>query len=101
MKIVRLIFLSSLLILFVTCNKKNKKTVGGKLTNVTFSPCGWMIKLDEQDTDGNDMIQPMNLGDFSVTLVEGQRVSVAYRAKDAATACTVGKTVTIDSIKDI
>ena len=100
MKVLKLIFLFSLLLLFVTC-KKNKNTVGGKLTNVTFSPCGWMIKLDEQDSNGNDMIQPMNLGDFKVTLTEGQRVSVAYRAKDAATSCTVGRTVTIDSIKDI
>ena len=100
MKILRLILLLSLLLLFADCKKKNKKTVGGKLTNITFVSCGWMIKLDEQDTDGNDMIQPMNLGDFSVTLAEGQHVSVAYRAKEAQTACTIGKTVTIDSIVD-
>lgn len=100
MRTLRFILLFSLLLLFADCKKKNKKTVGGTLTNVTFVSCGWMIKLDEKDTDGFDMLLPTNLSDFKVTLSEGQHVSVAYRSKDAATACTVGKTVSIDSIED-
>ncbi len=98
-KVLRSIAIILIVLLCVTCKKKNK-TYGGKLTNVTFSGCGWMIKLDEQDTNGNDMVQPLNLSDFSVTLAEGQHVEVAYRYKDAANACSVGRTATIDSIKD-
>ena len=99
MKFLKLFFILSTALL-LSCNKKNKKTLGGKLTNVTFSNCGWMVKLDEQDTNGNDMLQPTNLNNFSVTLAEGQHVEIAYHVKESPTVCNVGITVIIDSIKD-
>ena len=99
-------FLKTILIALVaffltTCKKEvGEKSVNAKLTFVGVASCGWLIKLDVKDKDGNDMLEPTNLSSFSVTLSEGQAVEMTYTEKNSPTSCMVGKVVDLKSIKD-
>lgn len=57
--------------------------------------CSWVIELE----DGNKL-EPLNLADFDVDLVEDKKLWVTYKEESAASICMAGKTVNIECITD-
>ena len=72
-------------------------TKNGKLKNLTgLDGCGWIIVLD----DGTNL-EPTNLTEFDVALVDGNNISVNYKESNAGgSICMVGKVVDIKCIKE-
>jgi hypothetical protein len=57
--------------------------------------CGWVIEIN-----GN-IYEPVNINDFNANyLVEGKQVNVIYEAKQAASICMVGQTITISCLSE-
>ncbi len=58
--------------------------------------CKWVIELAK-----GERLEPVNLGDFKINLVDGNKVVVSYHEEtDRGSICMVGKIVTIDCIEE-
>ena len=56
--------------------------------------CSWVIKLDN-----NEVLEPINLSEFTIELKEGKKVWIKYTEQnDLASICMVGPIVRIDTI---
>jgi hypothetical protein len=65
-----------------------------KMKNLTgLDGCGWVLEL----SDGSRM-EPINMNDFEVKLVEGKKIYVTYEDFPGASICMVGKIVKITSV---
>jgi len=85
-----------LLILALTaCAKQNcPNGVPAKMKNLTgFDGCAWVLELK----DGS-RLEPINLNEFNVSMVEGKKIVVTYEDFPAASICMVGKIVKITSV---
>lgn len=84
---------------FISCDKKfSNSCENGQqavLKNMTgLDGCGWMIQL------GTERLEPINLADFDIELIENKPVCVQYRErKDLASTCMAGKIVEIIKIE--
>ena len=84
-----------LIILMVTsCAKQNcPNGVPVQMKKLTLDGCGWVLELK----DGS-RLEPINLNEFNVTMVEGKKLFVTYEDFPAASICMVGKMVKITSV---
>lgn len=57
--------------------------------------CTWVIKLDN-----NEVIEPINLGDFNFVLEDGKKIWIKYKTVGMASICMVGPTIEIEAIWD-
>lgn len=91
-----LILLALTLLLFQCKNNWENNCVKGRLVNLAgLDGCGWVIKLDNGST-----LEPVNLGDFDIKLVNDRPVCVSYHAaKGYLSICMVGDIVEIEHIK--
>lgn len=65
-----------------------------KMKNLTgLDGCGWVLELN----DGT-RLEPINLNEFNVSMVEGKKLFVTYEDFPAASICMVGKMVKIISV---
>ena len=86
--------------LIAGCNDEKSNCENGKLgtlKNLTgFDGCGWVIQLSETLT-----LEPINLNDFDIELVNNKSVCVQYQInQDAGSICMVGVVVEIEKISD-
>ena len=71
----------------------------GVLKNLTgLDGCGWVIQLAENGT--TKKLEPINLGDFNVPLVDGKKVEFSYQKTGSPSICMVGDVVKLTSLKD-
>ena len=77
-------------------DKPHKESANATLVNKTgFDGCGWVLQLDN-----GAYLEPTNLSDFNVELVDGKKVSVSYvEATGLGSICMIGKIVDIKSMK--
>ncbi len=74
--------------------KKSKDMLEGTLVDLTnLDGCGWVIKFAN-----GTKIQPLNLGDFDIELIDGMIVFVKYRKSDLVGTCMAGDVVELESI---
>ena len=73
-----------------------KNSEAGVLKNLTgFDGCGWIILLPN-----STKLEPINLDDFDIELIENKSVCIQYQIKtDFASICMVGQIVEIYSIE--
>lgn len=93
MKII--VYLVALTVLF-SCEKDRScpDSVDVKLRNLTgLDGCGWVFELND-----GAKLEPVNLSDFQLDLVEGKCFSIAYEDAEAFSICMVGKTVSITCV---
>lgn len=63
--------------------------------------CSWVIELDVTDQFGNKYLELLNLKNFNVTLVDGQRVKFTFIEKnDGYTPCMLGTRAELTVIFD-
>ncbi len=95
------IFCFLIIVLFISCKKdKGELPVYGTLHNLKgFDGCGWVINLDKKEKSGCSALEPTNLSDFNLILLEGARLEFLYTDLKSASVCMVGKVVSIRSIK--
>ncbi len=81
--------------IFFSC-KKESNLQNGVLKNLTgLDGCGWIIQLSD-----SSRLEPINLEDFDVELIENKSVCIQYQERnDLASVCMVGKMVEIISIE--
>lgn len=99
--------LSKLLLVFIlataACSPKSKlKTneVNAVLADYTgLDGCGWMLKLENADVNGNQTLMPLNLDEFSITKRDGKKVLIVYKDEPAFNTCMAGATVRLSSIR--
>ena len=88
---------------FAACKTKSKmqtNEVKAELTDFTgLDGCGWMIKLETADVNGNQTLMPLNLDDFSIDKTEGKKVLIVYKIEPAFNTCMAGATVRLSSIR--
>jgi hypothetical protein len=93
----KLVFLFSLLIL-ASCTKDTNcaNSEHAELKNLTgLDGCGWVVELDN-----GSKLEPQNLSDFDVELVEGKDVHIRYTEVGGGSICMVGQIVTIDCLSE-
>ena len=74
----------------------------GILNNKTgLDACGWVIKLNTNDANDHEFLEPLNLNKFKIKLVEGKKVEFIYTEQKANSACMIGTIVMLKSIKSI
>lgn len=81
------------LTLFFSCKKDQScpGSVDAKLRNLTgLDGCGWVFEFND-----GAKLEPVNLSDFELDLVEGKCVYLKYEEIEAGSICMVGKTVSI------
>lgn len=83
-----------------TCNKDKQQVedaVAAQLFDYTgLDGCSWIIKLEDEE-----VIEPVNLQDFDIELIEGKKVWIKYTVQNnLASICMVGSIVNIDGIWD-
>jgi hypothetical protein len=87
------------------CKKKDPETPepileSGMMKNFNGSGCGWLIRLDNADENGRHFLEPQNLDQFNIALVDSQKVLVRYKSReDLYSICMSGKIVDIMDIK--
>ena len=93
MKII--VFLVALTVLFsFEKDRSFPDSVDVKLRNLTgLDGCGWVFELND-----GAKLEPVNLSDFQLDLVEGKCFSIAYEDAEAFSICMVGKTVSITCV---
>ncbi len=57
--------------------------------------CGWVLELN----NGN-YLEPQNLSDFSVDLVDGNEVRIEYQLTNNASVCMTGVVVELTDVRD-
>lgn len=87
-----------LLLAFISCNKAQQPDVNAvKATLNDFTGlggCSWVIKLNN-----HDLLEPINLDEFSIELKEGKKIWIKYKpAENMASICMVGLMVEIEAI---
>ena len=90
-----LVFLVAFIVLF-SCEKDRScpDSVDAKLRNLTgLDGCGWVFELND-----GAKLEPVNLSDFELDLVEGKCFSIKYEDAEAFSICMVGKTVSITCV---
>ena len=98
MRYFNLIFLLLLLTGTVSCNKSQEPETGSVaavLYDYTgLDGCSWVIKLTTEE-----VLEPINLGDFNLSLKEGKKVWIKYTvADDQISICMVGPKIVIEDI---
>ena len=91
------VFLFSLLILG-SCAKSNScaNSEHAELKNLAgLDGCGWVLELDN-----GSKLEPQNLSDFEIELVEGKDVHLKYAESQGGSICMVGLIVTIDCLTE-
>ena len=91
------VFLFSLLILG-SCTKDTncENSEHAELKNLTgLDGCGWVLELDN-----GSKLEPQNLSDFEIALVDGKDVHVRYTEIEGGSICMVGQMVTIDCLSE-
>ena len=74
--------------------KKSKDMLEGELVDLTnLDGCGWVIKLAN-----GTKIQPINLDDFDIELIDGIIVFVKYKKSNLVGTCMAGDVVELESI---
>ena len=91
----KFIYLFFLLILGSCAKDKNcANSEHAELKNLTgLDGCGWVLELDN-----GSKLEPQNLTDFEIELVEGKDVHVRYTEIEGGSICMVGQIVTIDCL---
>lgn len=83
-----------------TKSKMQTNEVKAELTDFTgLDGCGWMIKLETADNNGNQTLMPLNLDDFSIEKTEGKKVLIVYKIEPAFNTCMAGANVRLSSIR--
>ncbi len=57
--------------------------------------CAWVIELQN-----GEELEPLNIADFEIELIEDKKLWVTYHLEEAASICMVGKTVHIECITE-
>ncbi|MEY3237586.1 MAG: hypothetical protein RI883_1687, partial [Bacteroidota bacterium] len=57
--------------------------------------CGWVLELDN-----GSKLEPQNLSDFEIELVEGKDVHIRYEEVETFSICMVGKIVKIECLTE-
>ena len=91
----KFIYLFSLLILGSCAKDTNcANSEHAELKNLTgLDGCGWVLELDN-----GSKLEPQNLTDFEIELVEGKNIHVRYTEIEGGSICMVGQIVTIDCL---
>lgn len=79
-----------------SCAKSNScaNSEHAKLKNLAgLDGCSWVLELDN-----GSKLEPQNLTDFEIELVEGKDVHVRYTEIEGGSICMVGQIVTIDCL---
>ncbi len=87
-----------LLLIIVSCAKDTncKNSEHAELKNLTgFDGCGWVLELDN-----GSKLEPENLSDFEIELVEGKDVHLKYSESQGGSFCMVGQKVIIDCLTE-
>jgi len=96
-----IIICALLSLIFLSSCTKDDSLIKGTLKDYTgLDGCGWVIVLDKTENDGTTKLEPTNLGDFGVTMTDGQKVKLTYTDVNAASVCMVGKVVKLQSIQN-
>lgn len=100
MKIKQASLIASILLftLFSSCRNESicpdaEKGVFKNLSDL--DGCSWVIEMEN-----GEELEPLNISDFDIQLVEDKKLWVTYEEESAASICMVGKTVTIVCITD-
>lgn len=94
----KLIVVFSILILVLSCNQENpcSGSVHAKLKNFSgLDGCGWILVLDDETK-----LEPNNLSEFEIELVEDKDVHVKFEEVEAASICMAGKIVEIKCLSE-
>lgn len=81
----------------VACSKNSKSfTANGTIVKESIDGCTWLIRLDN-----TKILEPTNLSSFSVTIKDGQRVTLRYKlTTDKASICMMGELVDLINISN-
>jgi hypothetical protein len=65
-----------------------------KMKNLTgLDGCGWVLELND-----DSILEPINLNEFNVSMVEGKKLFITYEDFPGGSICMVGKMVKITSV---
>jgi hypothetical protein len=92
----KFIFLFSLLIIS-SCAKDNRcfNSEHAVLKNFSLDGCSWLLELDN-----GSKLEPQNLSDFDIELMDGKDVHVRYTEFEGGSICMVGKIVKIECLTE-
>ena len=76
------------------CNPPADDAVAATLHDYTgLDGCTWVIKTSD------DVLEPMNLGEFDIQLSEGKKIWIKYHlVDDMASICMVGPIVKLEGV---
>ncbi|MDX2362634.1 MAG: hypothetical protein QNK23_17630 [Crocinitomicaceae bacterium] len=97
MKYFTLIIISITVLLATSCDKGDcTNSVKAELKDLTgLDGCGFVLELDN-----GDKLEPRNLNDFNIDIVDGKKVWVNYTVISSPSFCMVGEVVEIDCIAE-
>jgi hypothetical protein len=89
------LFIALLFSTMTACDKGDcNNAVKAEFKDLTgFDGCGMLIELPN-----GDRLEPLNLNEFDITPVDGQKIWVEYHTVSMASICMVGPTIEIDCI---
>ena len=95
---ITLFFLLVFIMLNYSCKQNNPPApdaIKATLTDYTgFDGCSWVIKLQN-----NEVIEPVNLGEFNIELKEGKKIWIKFTVADnMASICMVGPIVKLEGV---
>lgn len=103
-KIKNICYLTGIILLlsFTNCKKKSTQSTTSSTSSTSLHTgtlrdanamggCSWVIELDAVDEYGNKYLEPINLNNFNLNLVDGNKVSFIYIPKnDRYSPCMLG-----------
>jgi hypothetical protein len=99
--------LSFFLVVLISCkitqlsNLSEQIQTKGFLADMTgLDGCGWMIKIPGIKGKAELKLQPVNLNEFDIKLVEGLPVLLNYKYEPGASVCMAGELITVISIEE-
>jgi hypothetical protein len=102
---VRLSFLIFVAGFLIGCKSQKNSTpeVEAVLIDYTGTDgCGWLIELDNPDKNKKKILEPVNLGSFSLTKKNGLKIRLTYKeVSGMASICMMGRVVELTSISPV